>query len=466
MTQADSKPVPTQSAIFTQGSTMRHVVVMTVTAAIGLIAIFFVDAISLYYIAQLNDPAQTSAVGRASYLIAFLIGISVGMMIGTLVIVARNIGAGEREIARRFSGSAIVGIFVVGLLFTLLAVFLVNPMLDILNAQGESRTYAQHYLIIMLPGMPFMMAGMTAMGILRSVGDARRAMYVTLLGGIMVAILDPIFIFVLDLQITGAAIVSLIVRITFAATGLWFLIRNHNMLKFSPPRQIVADMAGIGSFAVPAVFTNMAAPVGTFLIASKIAEFGDGAIAGQAIVDRLVPLAFGVIFALSGAVGPIIGQNIGARLPARARQTLVDGLIFNLVYVIAMWLILFLVQDQIVAAYNLSGNAELMVRLFTIWIAGSFLFNGMLFVTNAAFNNLGKPFWATAFNWSRQTIGVIPFILVGAALGGLPGIAIGVFVGSIPFALLAVYAAFRLLNSISRNSADHAEQSPSQATAI
>jgi Na+-driven multidrug efflux pump len=70
----------------------------------------------------------------------------------------------------------------------------------------------------------------------------------------------------------------------------------------------------------------------------------------------------------------------------------------------------------------------------------------LLFVTNAAFNNLGRPLWATGLNWARQTIGIIPFIWIGAQLGGLRGIAYGSAIGAVPFALLALFMAFNLIN--------------------
>lgn len=445
MTSSASKP--SSRAVFTEGSTMRHVVVMTLTSSIGLMAVFFVDAISLFYISLLNNPAQTAAVGRASYLLGFVIGISVGLMIGASVVVARSIGARNEEAARSYSGSAIIMVFS---LLSLMAVGLFiarDPLLGLLNAEGEALRYAQTYLNIIIPGTPFLGVGMVAMGLLRARGDAKRAMFITLFGGIMTAVLDPIFIFTFGLEVTGAAIVSFSVRVGFAALGMYYLIGIHKMIDWPSFPRFIADVKEMMKFSLPALLTNLAAPVGAFLIAQKIAEYGDAALAGQAVVDRMIPLTFGVIFALSGAVGPIIGQNFGAGLMPRVRQALTDGIIFALVYVCFAWLALFLARNVIINIYSATGNMALMIDLFCTIIAASFLFNGLLFVTNATFNNLGKPLWATMFNWSRQTIGVIPFIWLGAEWGGLTGIAYGVVLGSIPFALVAVVVAFWLINS-------------------
>jgi len=441
-------------AVFTEGSTMRHVIVMTSAAAIGMMALFFVDIITLYYISQLNDPAQTAAVGRAGYVIGFLIAASVGMMIGASVFIARSIGEGNPEKAKRFAGSAIIGASIVGTVFAIISLILINWLLDTLGAQGKALTYAQTYLLIIIPGMPFMSVGMICIGILRSWGAAKESMYITLAGGILTAALDPIFIFVLGMEVTGAAIVTLIARISFTAYGLYLVLVANDMVNFSKIKQTISDIIEIGKFAIPAIMTNIAAPVGAFIIAQKIAEYGDMALAGQAVIDRLIPLAFGVIFALSGAVGPIIGQNFGAGLMGRTRQALIDGIKFNIVYVLTAWMVLYLARNAIISAFLATGDMALMINLFCTIAAAAFLFNGLLFVTNAAFNNLGKPLWATAFNWSRQTLGVIPFIALGAMWGDLTGIAYGIVAGSIPFALIAIFTAFRLIKSFDVPSAN------------
>lgn len=332
-----------------------------------------------------------------------------------------------------------------------------------LNAEGEALAYAQTYLNIILPGTPFLGIGLVAMGVLRAKGDAKRAMTITLAGGILTAILDPIFIFGFGLEVTGAAIVSFSVRVGFAILGLYYLIGVHKMLALPSMPRFISDVRDIMKLGLPAVATNLAPQVGAFLIAYKVAEFGDSALAGQSIVDRLIPLAFGVIFALSGSVGPIIGQNFGAGRMDRVRQSLIDGIVFSIIYVVVVWGILFLARSAIINVYSATGDMALMINLFCTIIAGAFLFNGLLFVTNAAFNNLGKPLWATALNWARQTIGVVPFIWIGADIAGLPGIAYGVVLGSIPFALLAVFAAFWLITNTPANTGAVGTPAPTPA---
>ena len=175
-----------------------------------------------------------------------------------------------------------------------------------------------------------------------------------------------------------------------------------------------------------------------------MARFGAQAVAGLATIDRISPVAFGLVYALSGAVGPILAQNFGAGRFDRVRETLRESLIFTVLVVCAAWLALALGQDLIVRAFSATGEAAEVVHLFCTVLAGSFVFTGSLFVANAAFNNLGHPLLSTLFNWGRATLGTIPFVAIGAGYGAA-GVLAGQAAGSIVFGGLAVVVAFRVL---------------------
>ena len=166
---------------------------------------------------------------------------------------------------------------------------------------------------MVLPSTPIVALGMCTTGILRGAGDARRAMYVTLGGGIAAAILDPIFIFGLDLGLDGAAISTVLSRCVLLAIGLYGAHFVHHLIALPNRVRLAAAARPFFAIGVPAMLTQIATPVGNAFVTAEIARFGDAAVAGWAIIGRIVPVAFGVIFALSGAVGPIIGQNFGAR---------------------------------------------------------------------------------------------------------------------------------------------------------
>ena len=116
----------------------------------------------------------------------------------------------------------------------------------------------------------------------------------------------------------------------------------------------------------------MATPVGAFIVTRAIAPFGDAAVAGYAVVGRLTPLAFCVIFALSGAVGPIIGQNFGARDYPRVRETLRKAMLFTGAYTAAMWVVLFLLNGLVGEWFGLAAAGRSLVFWFAAIVAPLF----------------------------------------------------------------------------------------------
>jgi Na+-driven multidrug efflux pump len=169
--------------------------------------------------------------------------------------------------------------------------------------------------------------------------------------------------------------------------------------------------------AGPAVLTNLATPVGAAFVTHAVAQFGPSAVAGAATIDRLTPVAFGLVYALSGAVGPILAQNLGAGQYRRVQEGLRDSLLFMVASVAAAWLVLALGQGVLIRAFSADGLAAQLISLFCSWLAPSFFFAGGLFVANASFNNLGHPLLSTAFNWGRATLGTIPFAWWGSHHG-------------------------------------------------
>jgi putative MATE family efflux protein len=434
-------------ARFVTGNIMRHVVVMAGTGAIGLIAVFAVDLLNLFYISLLGQRPIAAAIGFAGVVGFFQTSVILGLAIGVGAVVARTIGAGEERAARHIAGSGLVLMVLTGLVVGLGTVALLAPILDTLGADGETRRLAAEFLTITSPALPLMASGMCCSALLRCVGDARRAMNVTLFAAVTTAVIDPILIFGLHLGLPGAAVSTVVSRCVLATLGWRGATRRHDLVARPSLRALLSDMMAICHIALPAVLTNLATPVGAAYVTRSMAAFGPDAVAGQATIDRISPVAFGLIYALTGAVGPILAQNAGAGRLDRVRDTLRDSFIFVLATVLSAWAILAAAQTLVVSAFSATGVTAELVHLFCSWLAAGFLFTGALFVANTAFNNLGYPVLSTLFNWGRATLGTIPFVAYGAQFGPA-GLLIGQASGSVIFGTLAVITAFRVVGRL------------------
>lgn len=448
---------------FTTGPVLRHVAVMTATGSIGLIAVFFVDALNLFYISLLGQKELAAAIGFAGTAQFFLISISVGFSIAVSALVSRALGEGDREGAARLAAASLAFMVVVNILLLLALWPLVGPMLRLLGASGETERIARVFLWITLPSTPLLAVGMGASGILRAAGDARRAMNVTLFAAIVAAIFDPLLILYFDLGVNGAAIVTILSRITLVLVGLNGVVRVHGLVRWPSGANLRAAIRPFLAIGIPATLTQLATPVGNAYVTYEIARFGDEAVAGWAVIGRLIPVVFGVLFALSGSVGPIIGQNVGAGLFERVRETIRDSLRLLLVYVVAAWILLALFRHQVAGIFGATGEAAALIEFFCLVVAGSFLFNGALFVANACFNNLGHATYSTLFNWGRATLGVVPFVWLGGRYFGATGVLAGWGLGAILFGAGAIIVCFRVLDRMVARGAVPGENPPPAA---
>ena len=459
---SDTK-APDAQAKFTQGSLFGHISVMSLTASIGLMAVFLVDFVDMIFISMLGKAELAAAVGYAGAILFFTTSFGIGMAIAAGALVARALGAGQPEEARRRATNALIYGVIFGALFAATVWFNLTTLASLMGATGETLTLAVYYLQIIVPSLPLLMIGMIGGAILRAHGDARRAMMATIWGGLVNAVLDPILIFGLDLELTGAALASVSARIAIAITALLPLIRHYGGFDRPTPASLTVDLRAILAIAFPAILTQLATPIGQAYVTRAMAEFGEEAVAGMAIVARMTPVGFGIIFALSGAIGPIIGQNAGAGLNTRVRGAFRDGLLFTAMVVIVVSGLFFLARPGIQMLFQLeNGVALTLVFLFAGPLSLMFFFNGVIFVANAAFNNLGHPFYSTIVNWGRHTLGPIPFVAVGAAWFDAPGVLIGQYLGGAVFALVAYLLARRVIARQDSN-ADPAEPFARQA---
>src|ERR1044071_6413696 len=138
-------PLPASAPKFTQGSIMRHVVVMTATGSIGLMAIFIVDFLNLFYISLLGEQELAAAIGYAGTVLFFPVSLCIGVTIAGTAQVSRALGARQREDARRLASSSLIYMIALSVAFTLLTLPLLSPILTLFGATGRTHDIAWRF---------------------------------------------------------------------------------------------------------------------------------------------------------------------------------------------------------------------------------------------------------------------------------------------------------------------------------
>ncbi|MDT3307237.1 MATE family efflux transporter [Shewanella vaxholmensis] len=435
-------------AKFVEGPILRHILVMSSTAAVGISALFVVDLLDIFFLSLLGEHELAAAVGYAGSISFFTTSIGIGLSIALGALVSRSIGAKDVVLAKRLLLNSAVVTTLISVLVAGVVTTFIPELVALVGASGHTAELAASYLYILVPSLPFICLAMALGGALRAVGDAKLSMMSTLAGGGVNAVLDPIFIFLFAMGIEGAALASVLARVAvFLIAGRGVVVK-HKLLGHFDKAHFIADLKPIFAIAGPAMLTNVATPIGNAFVTRAIADFGDAYVAGWAVLGRLIPVTFGMIFALSGAIGPIVGQNFGAGQFDRVRESLTRAIQFCTVYVLVMSLLLFVLKSHLVNVFDMKGDSADLIHFFCSYIAVFFIFSGILFVANASFNNLGKAKYSTLFNVGKATLGTVPFVYFGALWGGVYGVLIGQILGSILFGTLGVWVAYRLVDKV------------------
>ncbi len=432
-------------ARYTQGSIPRHLIIMTSSTALGLLTIFFSELVDIYFLGLIGE-AEITALGFAGPIIFFSLSLNIGLSIACSSLVSVALGTGNSASSRETVTHSLVSALIIATPLAVILWFYLPTLLSLMGASGQALRLANTYTSIVIIGMPLLAMAMSMGSVMRAKGDAKNSMLIYIIAGLSNMVLDPILIFGLDLGVTGAALATLISRIIMLAMAYHIVVNRNQLLgafNFQRYRQEVSSYAKI---AFPAILTNLSTPLSMAYITYAMSQFGDSAVAGVAIINKIQPVAFVGLFALSSVIGPIAGQNFGAKKFDRVSTTLFESIRFTLIYCAVVSATLWLSQGWFVPLFGGSAAANELVYLFCSGLSLIFVFNGITFLTNALFNNLGVAYYATLINLVKATLGTIPFVIVGANIAGVEGVLWGLFAGSVFIAVIGLLLAIRLVN--------------------
>lgn len=343
--------------------------------------------------------------------------------------------------------------FIISLFISLVIFYNTTTLLTLIGAKGFELQAASDYLKITIIVFPITALGMqiTLTLTLRALGQAKLGLYRTLVGGLINMLIDPILIFHFKLDIKGAAFASLMAKGAMLILAIYYLLIRVKFVKIIAQLDIKQNAKHIFKVAIPVSLTQIATQINHLYITYEMAKLGAGFITGWAIISRLIPFAFMMLFAMPGTIGPIISQNLGAKRFKRVRSTLNQALNFIIKYVFVLALSLSLLQEHLISLFNTQADTATLIRFFCQYIAISFIFVVMNLVAMSFLNNAGYPKIATQLNLSKMFLGTIPFVCLGSYYYGAQGILVGQAIGSVVFGLIAICFCYRILNKSKSN---------------
>ncbi len=412
-----------------------------------MLAVFAVEFLSLLYLGTLQDEAVMGAVGFGSMTQFTITSVCIGVTVGGAALVSRALGAGNLLRARTLAGASLV--LMAGAALGAAAVFLaaIAPFTAAIGLEPDVRAHLLSYVLITTPFAVVMGIGMMLSNLLRASGRGRQSMWVLLAGTATVAVLDPIVIFVLDAGMQGIAWAGGVGRLATVALGGWLVFGKHRLVDWPGRRALLADLAAIGKIALPAALTALATPAAVIFTVSTYATFGPSVMAGATVVDRVLQLAYSLYFVLPGAIGPILGQNLGAGQWDRVKQTVRLTSRWALLYGLGVATLLAVFAPRVADLFQVAGPGRDLIIFFCRYGSFAWALNSLFFVAIAVFNNLGYAAYSTMIGWLRATLGTLPFVWLGAHYGGAEGVLLGQTLGFALFSVIAIAVCSRVLRS-------------------
>lgn len=425
-------------ARFVTGPLGPHVFEMILTGWASMLAVFAVEFLSLLYLGTLKDEAVLGAVGFGSMTQFTITSICIGVTVGGAALVSRALGAGDAQGARSLAGASLILMAVTALASGAIFLAVIGPFTASIGLAPDVREHLLPYVLITTPFTVLMGIGMMLSNLLRASGRGRQSMWVLLAGTATVAVLDPVVIFVFDGGMEGIAWASGVGRLATVALGVWLVFHKHRLVAWPARHTLRTELAAIGKIALPAALTTLATPAAVIFTVSTYASFGPSVMAGATVVDRVLQLAYSLFFVLPGAIGPILGQNLGAGDWQRVKQTIRLTTRWALIYGFSAAALLALAAPWIPDLFQVTGPGRDLIIFFCRFGSFAWALNGLYFVSISVFNNLGYATYSTAIGWLRSTLGTLPFVWAGAHYGGPEGVVLGQTLGFALFSLIAM----------------------------
>ncbi len=388
---------------------------LSVPAIIAMVVMSTFNVVDTIFVGQ-----GVGALGIAGIAIVFpfqIIVLAIGQLIGmgSASIISRSLGAGNIARANKALGNMLSLVVFLSIVITIPGEIFIDQLLKLLGATPEILPYAKDYLRIILIGTIFRCMLISSNNVIRSEGRAKNSMVLIVSTAIINTILDPIFIFVLDMGIRGAALATIIAQGLGSLYALYFYSSPKSTLKikfddFIPHFGILKETFGIG---MASLARNVSSSVLVVIMNNQLAYYGGNlAIAVLGIVHRLTFLAFTPLLGIAQAFQPIAGYNYGGGRYSNVRKLIQIATKRSLIIGAITFMVMMAIPGLLIRLFT--PNMELIqmakpaLRLAVIMfpIIGTQIIGAIMF---QALGHSVRAFFLTA---SRQLIFLIPLVLI------------------------------------------------------
>ena len=410
-----------------------------------------------FFVSQLGTSAS-GAVGIIFSAMAIIQALAFMIGMGTGNFIARMIGAGNRKLAEELASIAFFTGFGVGLVIAVIGNANIGQLVRMLGSTETIAPYAEAYASYIFVAAPFMICSFIMNNLLRFQGKALFAMVGITTGGVLNMVLDPIFIFGLDMGTAGAALATGLSQfISFCI--LLFMCNSREECISIHPKKFKPTLAIYGEIihgGLPSLGRQGIASIATIIMNTMAQPYGDAAIAAMSIVNRFMMFVGSAMIGFGQGYQPVCSYCFGARLYDRVKKACVYCVKVSTIFLLAVSVIGLIFSGNIIQMFRKDdleviriGTLALRLQLLTMPLQGLVVMGG-----NMTPQSIGYGIRATIVSTARQGWLLIPILLCTVPVFGVLGIQMAQPIADVGTFILAAVVTKGIFKDLDRKKAE------------
>lgn len=413
---------------------------------IGMLINALYNLVDTYYVGGLGTD-QMGAVTVAFPLGQIVVGLGLLFGNGAAAYLSRLLGRGDKDTANKVASTALYSSVLIGAIVILGSVIFLKPILRQIGALESVMPYAVTYTSIYITFSIFNVFNVTMNNIVSSEGAAKTAMCALMAGAILNVVLDPIFIYVLNFGVAGAAIATAISQIVSTLVYLCYIFRKKSVFNFRIKeccfsKEIMSEILKIG---IPTMIFQLLTSLSISMINSAAKEYGGSVLAAMGPLTKIMSMGSLIVFGFLKGFQPIAGFSYGAKKFDRLQEAIKTSILWSTIFCVIFGLVAAVFSTNIMSLFT-KGDME-MIRVGSIALRASglsFILFGFYTVYSFLFLVMGKAKEGCILGACRQGICFIPVILILPVLWGLNGILYAQPIADVLSAIVTAFMAVHL----------------------
>ena len=430
---------------------------LAVPTIISMLVTSIYNMADTFFVSQLGTSAS-GAVGIIFSAMAIIQALAFMIGMGTGNFIARMIGAGNRKLAEELASIAFFTGFGVGLVIAVIGNANIGQLVRMLGSTETIAPYAEAYASYIFVAAPFMICSFIMNNLLRFQGKALFAMVGITTGGVLNMVLDPVFIFGLDMGTAGAALATGLSQfISFCI--LLFMCNSREECISIHPKKFKPTLAIYGEIihgGLPSLGRQGIASIATIIMNTMAQPYGDAAIAAMSIVNRFMMFVGSAMIGFGQGYQPVCSYCFGARLYDRVKKACVYCVKVSTIFLLAVSVIGLIFSGNIIQMFRKDdleviriGTLALRLQLLTMPLQGLVVMGG-----NMTPQSIGYGIRATIVSTARQGWLLIPILLCTVPVFGVLGIQMAQPIADVGTFILAAVVTKGIFKDLDRKKAE------------